>query len=47
MESDNNIHGHGDVVKVNVSPHIIVDGDINALHETRNLICCECSKQVQ
>ena len=53
METDNiYIHGQGDVVKVsggkvNVGPHIIVDGDINALHETRNLICCECSKQVQ
>ena len=53
METDNiYIHGQGNVVKVlggkvNVGPHIIVDGDINALHETRNLICFECSKQVQ
>ena len=53
METDNiYIHGQGNVIKVlggkvNVGPHIIVDGDINALHETRNLICFECSKQVQ
>ena len=32
--------------KVNVGPQVFVDGDIERIHDSRTLICCNCSKKV-
>ena len=52
MESDDiSIHGQELGVKVfggqvNVGPKIVVEGDIDTIHEKRKLICCHCTKSV-
>ena len=49
--NDINIHGQGVDVKVSgghvkVGPQVIVDGDIEKIHDSRKLICCHCTKSV-
>ena len=45
MESDN-IQVQGEHVQVHVGPRVVVEGDLQHVHNSRTLVCCHCSKSV-
>ena len=45
MQSDN-IQVQGEHVQVHVGPRVVVEGDLQHVHNSRTLVCCHCSKSV-